>query len=131
MMTEQPTHAPFAAERQPDLTAADPYRVLGVRQTATQAEIKRAYFGLIRQYPPETESEKFKLVRAAYEKIKDAQKRSEADLLLPQSPPPWQPSAEDLQPNTAFHAEDGLLTLRRWGDLGRVDCHEDFREIDL
>jgi curved DNA-binding protein CbpA len=130
-MTEQATRTDFAGEIQPDLTATDPYRVLGVMQTADQAEIKRAYFGLIRQYPPETEADKFKLVRAAYEKIKDVQRRSETDLLLPQPPPAWQPSADDIQPDLAFYADDVLLALRRWGDLGRTDFHEDFREIDL
>lgn len=118
-------------ERRPDLTAGDPYRVLGVLPTATQADIKQAYFALIRQYPPETEGENFKLIRAAYEKIKSAQRRVETDIFLPQPPPAWQPPPDTLTLDTAFHPDDARLALRRWGELGRTNFEEDFREIDL
>ncbi len=118
-------------ERQPDLTASDPYRVLGVLPTATQADIKRAYFTLIRQYPPETEAENFKLIRAAYEKIRSAQRRVETDIFLPQPPPAWPPPADTPPVDTSFHAADVLLALRRWGELGRTNFKADFREIDL
>lgn len=118
-------------EREPDLTATDPYRVLGVASAANQADIKRAYFALIRQYSPETAPEEFKLIRAAYEKIKDAARRTETDIFLPQSPPAWQPSPNSAPLDTAFYPSDVLLVLRRWGDLGRTDFREDFREIDL
>lgn len=119
----------FQQDRQPDLTAGDPYRVLGLLPTASQVEIKRAYFGLIRQYPPETEAEKFKIIRGAYEKIKDVQRRVETDIFLPQAPPPWQPKKTTLTVNTAFHPDDALLALSRWGELGRTDFSYDFREI--
>jgi curved DNA-binding protein CbpA len=118
-------------ERRPDLTANDPYRVLGVLPTATQADIKQAYFALIRQYPPETEGENFKLIRAAYEKIRSAQRRVETDIFLPQPPPAWQPPSTTLTLDTAFHPHDALLALRRWGELGRANFEADFREIEL
>jgi curved DNA-binding protein CbpA len=118
-------------ERQPDLTSGDPYRVLGVLPTATQADIKQAYFTLIRQYPPESEGENFKLIRAAYEKIKSAQRRVETDIFLPQPPPAWQPPPATLTLDTTFHPNDVLLALRRWGELGRANFEADFREIDL
>jgi curved DNA-binding protein CbpA len=118
-------------EHEPDLTASDPYLVLGLAKTASQVEIKRAYFALIRQYPPETDPEKFKIIRAAYEKIKDATRRAETDIFLPQAPPVWQPPKINLSLDTTFHPSDVLLALRYWGDLGRTDFSEDFREIDL
>lgn len=127
--SQKPTRQPV--ENQPDLTSSDPYRVLGVSSTATQMEIKRAYFALLRQYPPETEAENFKLIRAAYEKLKDLRRRAETDIFLPQPPPPWQAAQSVLRLDFAFHASDALLALRRWGDLGRVDFEEDFREIEL
>lgn len=130
-MNPAPQKAPSGAERPPDLTASDPYRVLGLSFTATQIEIKRAYFSLIREYPPETEAEKFKLIRAAYEKIKDAQRRLETDIFLPQPPPPWQPLELALHLDTAFHPGDALLALRGWGDLGRTNFQDDFKEIKL
>ncbi len=130
-MSETPKSDQPRPDRQPDLTASDPYRVLGVSPAADQVEIKRAYFGLIRQYPPETEAEKFKLIRAAYEKIKSAQRRAETDIFLPQPPPSWQPPPATLGLDTDFHPGDALLALRRWGELGRTDFREDFKEIDL
>jgi curved DNA-binding protein CbpA len=132
-MSDMPDKPKSAAmpERQPDLTSGDPYRVLGVLPTATQADIKQAYFTLIRQYPPETEGENFKLIRAAYEKIKSAQRRVETDIFLPQPPPAWQPPADTPPVDTAFHASDVLLALRRWGELGRTNFKADFREIEL
>ena len=118
-------------EPNPDLTASDPYLVLGLPKTASQIEIKRAYFALIRQYPPEADPEKFKIIRAAYEKIKDTARRAETDIFLPQAPPAWKPPKVKTTLDTAFHPTDILLTLRDWGDLGRIDFDDDFREIDL
>jgi DnaJ-class molecular chaperone len=130
--TANPAKSGFhGGEGQPDLTAGDPYRVLGLPKTANQAEIKRAYFALIRQYPPETEADNFKLIRAAYEKIKDAARRLETDIFLPQPPPVWQPGPVSAPLDTAFHHTDVLLVLRHWGDLGRTDFQEDFKQLSL
>jgi curved DNA-binding protein CbpA len=117
-------------EAEPDLTASDPYRVLGLPPTVSQADIKQAYFGLIRQHPPETEPEKFKIIRSAYEKLKDARRRIETDIFRPQPPPPWQPPPTKLALDTAFHPSDVVTVLRCWGELGRTDFQEDFREIE-
>jgi curved DNA-binding protein CbpA len=124
-------HGFHTGEGQPDLTASDPYRVLGLPKTANQAEIKRTYFALIRQYPPETEADNFKLIRAAYEKIKDAARRLETDVFLPQPPPAWQPDSASPPLDTAFHPADVLPVLRHWGDLGRTAFQEDFKQINL
>jgi curved DNA-binding protein CbpA len=118
-------------EIKPDLNATDPYLVLGLPRTASQVEIKRTYFTLIRQYPPETEADKFKIIRAAYEKIKDATRRTETDIFLPQAPSPWQPEPFALVLDKAFYPSDLAVILRHWGDLGRTDFREDFKEIDL
>jgi len=130
-MSDPQKGVPFEHDRPPDFSATDPYRVLGLPVTASQVEIKRAYFALIRQYPPETEAETFKVIRAAYEQLKDAQRRVETDIFRPQPPPSWQPQPIDLSLDTAFHRADVLLVLRRWGELGRIDFHEDFKEIEL
>jgi curved DNA-binding protein CbpA len=130
-MSDSQPGVPYEHDRPPDLTATDPYRVLGLPVTASQVEIKRAYFALIRQYPPETEAETFKIIRAAYEQLKDIQRRVETDIFRPQPPPPWQPPPTDLSLDTAFHTDDVLLALRRWGELGRTDFQEDFKEIEL
>ncbi len=64
----------------------DPYKVLGLARNANQSDIKKAYFGLVRQYPPETEQEKFREIRAAYEILRSPEKRAETDLFLLQAP---------------------------------------------
>jgi pentatricopeptide repeat protein len=55
------------------------YDLLGIEKTADQMQIKRAYFGLVRKYPPERFPEEFKELRAAYETLSDEQKRAEYD----------------------------------------------------
>ena len=50
----------------------DDYKTLGLEQGASQKEIKRAYFSLVRKYSPEEAPEKFREIREAYEHLKDA-----------------------------------------------------------
>lgn len=45
------------------------YRELGLEPGADQAEIKRAYFKLVRQFPPEKDPERFQQIRKAYEQL--------------------------------------------------------------
>ncbi len=89
----------------------DPYAVLGLERTATPDEIKRAYFALVRAHPPEREPETFKRVRAAYERVRDPERRVEADLLL--------------------HREDVLAAAWALGDLDRTDWREHFGKVSL
>ncbi len=55
------------------------YEVLGVQKTADDRTIKKAYFALVRQFPPETHPEEFKKIREAYEVLSDASSRREYD----------------------------------------------------
>lgn len=45
--------------------------ILGLTEKAGQDEIKRAYFRLVRQHPPEKDPEKFQQIRHAYEVLKE------------------------------------------------------------
>ena len=60
---------------------ADPYQTLEIAREATQAEIRAAYFGLVRAHPPERDPEGFKRVREAYEQLRSPRKRAELTLL--------------------------------------------------
>jgi curved DNA-binding protein CbpA len=55
------------------------YETLGVKKTAAEGEIKRAYFGLVRKYQPDRFPEEFKEIRAAYETLGDKEKRAKYD----------------------------------------------------
>jgi curved DNA-binding protein CbpA len=66
-----------------NLTALEsPYKILGVERTASESEIKQAYFALVREHPPERDPEGFKRIRAAYEKLRTGGERAETDLFL-------------------------------------------------
>src|SRR5438270_11826914 len=68
--------------------ADNPYQVLGVERSAGEAEIKRAYFSLVRDHPAERDPEGFKRIRAAYEQLKAGKERAVTDLFLIDQPSP-------------------------------------------
>ncbi|MGC9398375.1 MAG: DnaJ domain-containing protein [Anaerolineae bacterium] len=118
-------------EPEPDLESSDPYAVLGLRRRASRGEVKRAYFRLVRQYPPETEPEAFKLLRRAYERLRTAETKAETDLFLFRPPYPWEPRKRRRNLDLEVHAEDAWRLLEHYGDLGRQAFPEDFRPVKL
>lgn len=102
----------------------DPYGVLGLDRHASEAEIKRAYFQLVRQFPPEREPEKFRDIRTAYEQLRDAESRARIALFLVQPPPPL-PKRRRPSYDLSVHADD-LLTLAM--ELVRTPMQHDVRE---
>jgi curved DNA-binding protein CbpA len=58
----------------------DPYEVLGVPSDADEAEIRRRYLELVRQFPPDQAPERFTAIRAAYDEVRDPARRLQAQL---------------------------------------------------
>lgn len=107
----------------------DPYAVLGVERTSDEAAIKRAYFRLVREYPPEHAPEKFQELRAAYDQVRTAEARSQTDLFLLQ-PPPALPRRRKLTFDLDVHEEDILALALELG-LAGLSVQEDFHEPEL
>lgn len=67
------------------MSTRDYYQILGVSKSATQADLKKAYHKLAMQYHPDRNStdpdaeKKFKEINAAYDVLKDEQKRAAYD----------------------------------------------------
>ena len=60
-------------------TAKDYYQSLGLETGASVLEIKKAYFSLVRKYPPERFPEDFMRIRQAYELLSNEKTRQEYD----------------------------------------------------
>lgn len=122
-----------AKRRQPDLSpgVTDPYAVLGLSQSADQAEVRAAYFALVRQHSPEQDPETFKRIRSAYDKLRTAKRRAETDLFMLQPPPPWRPPRRQPKVNTAVSREEVLAVARARSDLERDDFSDDFRPVEI
>lgn len=57
----------------------DPYAILGIPESASPEEVRRAYARLVRRHPPESDPSSFARVRRAYEVLRDSARRDEHD----------------------------------------------------
>ena len=55
------------------------YNTLGIEKSADARQIKRAYFELVKQFPPERFPDKFKEIRAAYDALSNEETRAKYD----------------------------------------------------
>lgn len=63
------------------------YQILGLEPGASQLDIKKAYFKMIRQYSPESDPEQFQKIREAYEQLKNADEEPQGPVFAPFSEP--------------------------------------------
>jgi curved DNA-binding protein CbpA len=109
----------------------DPYAVLELERTATTAEIKKAYFTLVRAHPPEREPDRFKQIRAAYERLREPEQRAETDMLLLR---PWPgPDRKRRAPklDLTLDRQDVLTAAQALSDLERTDWREHHEKVRL
>ena len=112
-------------------TRDDPFAALGLRRGASDAEIRQAYFALVRAHPPERDPETFKRIRAAYERVRDPEQRLEAEMLLPVRWPASQRRQRAPQLDLTLHAEDVIEAAESLTDLSRTNWQEHFRKVKL
>ena len=108
-MTEPTRRKRRSRAKAPVVREKTPYEELEVPETATAEEIRGAYLGKVRQFPPEREPEGFKRVQKAYAVLKDAARRKALDLSVFRT---------RLEPDGSADAARG----------GGVDCGALFRE---
>jgi curved DNA-binding protein CbpA len=82
----------------------DPYETLGLGPDAGEAEIRRRYLELVREFPPDRAPERFTEIHAAYEALRDPARRLHVQL---------------FHPETRSDSLEGLAADLR-GRLGRV-----------
>jgi curved DNA-binding protein CbpA len=104
---------------------------LELERTASSAEIKKAYFRLVRVHPPERDPEMFKRIRSAYERLRDPEQRTETDMLLLR--PPREPARKRRQPrlDLSVRRADVLAVARALSDLERDDWREYHQKVKL
>lgn len=83
------------------------YQILGLEPGASQLEIKKAYFKMIRQYSPESNPEQFQKIREAYEQLKNGGDEPDG----PVFPPFSEPFAEKMM--------EQIANCRKMGDSVR------------
>ena len=104
----------------------DPYQELGLDPAVGDADLRKAYFALVRSHGPEKDPARFKRIRAAYERLATPEQRLETDLLRlqPWTPPPLPALARD----PGLWAQDVLRAARSLSDLDRRHFREDYKE---
>ncbi len=50
---------------------ANPFLVLGLPESADSEQVRKAYYALVQNFPPESRPEEFQALAAAYELLKD------------------------------------------------------------
>lgn len=118
----------------------DPYALLELMPNASEADIKQAYFRMVRRHPPERDPQTFKQIRAAYDALKDPQNRLAVDMLRIETWPQEsaaekkparskaRKSSGDALPNQVA-MQDVQRIARAFTDVARRDFREDYKPV--
>ncbi len=104
----------------------DYYGTLNISRDATHGEIKKAYFRLVRTFPPERHPEEFMRIREAYEVLVDQHTRREYDLVdsMPDVVRMWfnegRKALDEGQPGNAICLLEQIT--REYPDFSVVNC---------
>jgi DnaJ-class molecular chaperone len=83
---------------------ADAYEILGVTRDASDADLRRRYLELVRQYPPDRAPEQFAAIREAYDRVRDPEVRLSAML--------FSVASEDSMPAILAESRRRLRSMR-------------------
>ena len=108
----------------------NPFDVLSVDEDASDADVKKAYFQMVRQFTPEKHAERFKQIREAYDLLKDPSQRLEAEVFSFMKPSSA-PDSEDIElPPIQLNSDVFLAWVKQnLTDLERKDFTSDFNEV--
>src|SRR3954468_24912112 len=92
---------------------SDPYEVLGVTPQADEAEIRRRYLELVREFPPDRAPERFAAIRVAYDEVRDPARRLHTLIFEPGTSDTLDALVADLRDrlSKARLSTDALLSL--------------------
>jgi curved DNA-binding protein CbpA len=110
-----------------------PYEILGIDKNSSEADIKKAYFNLIKRFTPEKHGDEFKKIRGAYDQLKDSKKRIETDMFIfsdpykefvIEQPAEKRDSSAQIKIDHVFNS-----MVQMFSDLGRMNFSDDFNTI--
>ena len=108
----------------------NPFDVLSVDEGASDADVKQAYFQMVRQFTPEKHAERFKQIREAYDLLKDPSRRLEAEVFSFTNPSSDPISEVASTPPIQLDGNVFLAWLKQTlTDLERKDFTSDFNEV--
>jgi curved DNA-binding protein CbpA len=94
----------------------DPYEQMGLSPEADEAQIRRRYLELVREYPPDRAPERFAETHAAYDALRDPARRLEARILEIQSRNDSLEAITDQLRDRLRNARFPLSLLVAWAD---------------
>ena len=108
----------------------NPFDVLSVDEDASDADVKKAYFQMVRQFTPEKHAERFKQIREAYDLLKDPSRRLEAEVFSFTKPSSEPVSEVASTPPVQLNGDVFLAWVKQTlTDLERTDFTSDFNEV--